>query len=180
MFELMLMRHAKSDWSSYTADIDRPLNDRGRRDAIRMGVYLNQKKLVPDRMVVSAAQRTRETADLLLNNLSLAEKNIVIDKELYLADRETLCDIIELYADAKQHADAKQRLRQRLLILAHNPGMDDLVSYLASTRPSLSTSGKLMTTCAVARFHMDSPKTIKKPGLGELKNLIRPKEIADI
>ena len=170
MFELMLMRHAKSDWSSHTADIDRSLNDRGRRDAIRMGIYLKQKKLVPDRMVVSAAQRTRETADLLLNNLSLAEKNIVIDKELYLADRETLCDIIELYAG----------VNQRLLILAHNPGMDELVSYLASTPPLLSTSGKLMVTCSVACFHIDSLEAVKKPGLGKLQNLIRPKEIVDI
>ena len=169
MFELMLMRHAKSDWQSYTADIDRPLNDRGRRDAIRMGIYLNQKNLVPDRMVVSAAQRTRETANLLLNNLSLAEKNIVFDKELYLANRKTLCEIIELYASDKQ----------RLLILAHNPGMDDLVSYLASAPPSLSTSGKLMATCAVACFRIDSAETLKKPGLAELQNLIRPKEIAD-
>ncbi len=172
MFELMLMRHAKSDWHSYTADIDRPLNDRGRKDAIRMGLYLNQKNLVPDRIVVSAAQRTQETVELLLNNLSVAEKNIVIDKELYLADRETLCDIIEFYAGGNP------RLWQRLLIVAHNPGMDDLVSYLASAPPLLSASGKLMTTCALACFHMDSLETIKKPGLGELLNLIRPKEIA--
>jgi len=169
MFELILMRHAKSDWSSHTADIDRPLNDRGRRDAIRMGLYLNQKKLVPDRMVVSAAQRTRETADLLLNNQSVADKNIVIDKELYLASMQTLRDIIELYA-----AD-----NQRLLILAHNPGMDDMVSYLASSPLPLSASGKLMTTCALACFRIDSLDALKKPGLGKLQNLIRPKEIAD-
>ena len=169
MFELMLMRHAKSDWSGHTADIDRPLNDRGRRDAVRMGVYLNQKKLVPDRVVVSAAQRTRETAGLLLNDLAVPDKHIIVDKALYLADMETLCDIIELYA-----SDNK-----RLLILAHNPGMDDLVSYLASAPPSLSASGKLMTTCALACFRMSSLAVLKKPGQGELQNLIRPKEIAD-
>ena len=167
MFDLMLMRHAKSDWFTRTADIDRPLSNRGRQDAIRMGLYLKQKKLKPDLIVVSAAQRTRETADLLLDNLALAKNKIVFDKDLYLADRQTLCDIIKLYAVESQS----------LMILAHNPGMDELVSYLARSPASLSASGKLMTTCAVAGFYMDSVDAIKKPGLGELKYLIRPKEI---
>ena len=169
MFELMLMRHAKSDWSSHTADIDRPLNDRGARDAIRMGAHLNKLELVPDRMVVSAAQRTRETASLLLNNLALDKKNIIFDRQLYLADMDTLCETIEIYA----------RENQRLLILAHNPGMDYLVSYLAGSAPALSSSGKLMTTCAVACFSLASLDALKKPGQGELQNLIRPKEIID-
>ena len=74
MFELILMRHAKSDWHSHTADIDRPLNERGAADAVRMGARLKQLNLVPDTMVVSSAQRTQETADLLLNNLTVDEE----------------------------------------------------------------------------------------------------------
>lgn len=169
MFELMLMRHAKSDWHSHTADIDRPLSDRGRQDAINMGIYLNQNDLIPDKMIVSAAQRTQETASLLLDNLTVADENIIVDNELYLADKETLCDIIELYA-----VDG-----QKLLILAHNPGMDYLVNYLASESPALSSTGKLMTTCSVAYFYLDSIDTLNKQGRGELKKLIRPKEIFD-
>lgn len=164
------MRHAKSDWSSNRADIDRPLNVRGCENAIRMGAYLKQMNLAPDKMVVSAAQRTQETADLLLNALKVADEDIIIDKELYLADRETLCDVIELYS----------RDRQRLLILAHNPGMDYLVNYLASEPPTLTSSGNLMPTCAVAYFHMKSVDALNKQGRGELKGLFRPKEIFDI
>ncbi len=167
MFTLMLMRHAKSDWSSHTPDIDRPLNDRGRRDAIRMGAYLKRAGLVPDKMVVSAAQRTRETAQLLLNDLAVDEKDIVFDKTLYLADMRTLCDNIELYASENKN----------LLILAHNPGMDYLVNYLASTAPPLSDSGKLMATCALACFHMESVNALLKPGQAELQSLIRVREI---
>lgn len=167
MFELILMRHAKSDWHSHTADIDRPLNERGAADAVRMGARLKQLNLVPDTMVVSSAQRTRETTTLLLNNLPVDEKNIIFDRQLYLADTDTLLETIENYA----------RDNQRLLILAHNPGMDYMVSYLASSPPALSGSGKLMTTCAAACFSLDSLDAIKKPGQGVLKNLIRPKEI---
>jgi len=168
MFELMLMRHAKSDWHSHAADIDRPLNGRGSHDAVRIGVHLNQVDLVPDKMIISPAQRTMQTAALLLENMPVAEEQVLVDKELYLADTETMCEIIELYAAENQ----------RLLILAHNPGMDELVSYLASTPPSLSSNGKLMTTCAVACFQLASAEQLAKPGRAELRYLFRPKEIA--
>jgi len=169
MYDLILMRHAKSDWNGHCADIDRPLNERGKKDALRMGHYLNERGLIPDRMVVSAAQRTQETAEQLLTSLPVEEKNIIIDKQLYLADRETLCEMIELYALENQ----------RLLILAHNPGMDDLVSYLSSTRPPLSHSGKLMATCAVAGFHLNSLDALNKRAQCELQFLFRSAEIAD-
>ena len=126
MIELMLMRHAKSDWNSHTADIDRPLNSRGSRDAVAMGAYLEQTGLVPDKMIISPARRTRQTAELLLRNLPVDEQQVFVDRDLYLADIETLSEIVELYADENQ----------RILLLAHNPGMDDMVSYLANKAPS--------------------------------------------
>jgi phosphohistidine phosphatase len=169
MYELMLMRHAKSDWQGQVADFDRPLNGRGRRDAMNMGIFLSQKNIVPDRMVVSPAQRTRETASLLLENMSVDSSNIVFDNELYLADRETLCDIIEAYAVEGR----------RLLVLAHNPGMDYMVEYLSNTALPLTSDGKLMTTCAVACFSMDSVDVLKKPAQGKFQNLFRAKDISD-
>ena len=169
MFELMLLRHAKSDWHNHTADINRPLNQRGIDDAVRLGCYLNKIKRVPDRMVVSVAERAQQTAECVLMNLPMAEENFVVDKELYLADRATLIETIELYAVEGQ----------RLLILAHNPGMDDIVSYLASERPSLTVTGKLMTTCTLASFRIDSLEALKKPGKCELQHLIRPADTAD-
>lgn len=132
-----------------------------------MGGYLRDKQLAPQRMIVSPAQRTQETAELLLLSLPLAEKDIIIDKELYLADRETLCEMAALYAVENR----------RLLILAHNPGMDEAVDYLASSPPLLSAGGKLMTTCAVAGFRIDSVAALKKRGQGDLQYLIRPGEI---
>jgi len=168
MFELMLMRHAKSDWHSHMSDIDRPLNERGEQDAVRMGEYLSEHELLPDRMIISSARRTKQTAELLLQNISLPDSNIIIDRQLYLADTGTMSEIIELYA-----SDA-----ERLMILAHNPGMDYMVSYLASSPPLLSDSDKLMTTCALAHLQLDSLAALKKPGQAELKKLLRPKELS--
>lgn len=167
MFNLMLVRHAKSDWHAHKSDFDRPLSKRGSEDARRMGMFINQQGLIPDCMVVSGARRAKETAHLMLEALTVSEKNVIYDKELYLADLETLQEVIEVYASSNK----------RLLLLAHNPGMDDLVSYLSSEPPGLTESGKLMVTCAVACFSFDSVKDIRKPGKGRLECLLRPKEI---
>jgi hypothetical protein len=55
--------------------------------------------------------------------------------------------------------------------------MDDLVSSLSSSPPELTTNGKLMVTCAVACFSLNSIKDVRKPGRSELINLFRPKEL---
>ena len=167
MFNLMLVRHAKSDWHAHKADFERPLNKRGREDARRMGAYLGQQGLIPDCMVVSGAIRAKETARLMLEALSVSEKNVIFDKELYLADLETLQEVIQVYASNNK----------RLMVLAHNPGMDDLVGYLSSEPPALTNNGKLMVTSAVACLAFDSMKDISKPGKGRLECLLRPRDI---
>ena len=65
MKRLILVRHAKSDWSLGMADHDRPLNVRGRASAAAIGRWLREKNLRPDQVLCSTATRTRETLDLL-------------------------------------------------------------------------------------------------------------------
>jgi len=167
MFELMIMRHAKSDWSSHTADFDRPLNNRGCRDAGRMAKHLNKLKLTPDIILISSAKRTRQTAELLLDDLDVPVDQTIISDSLYLASMNTLCDVIKKYAEDDQ----------RLMLLAHNPGVDELVSYLSSAPPPLADNGNLMATCAVAVFEVDSLDDINRAGSVRLTELLRPKEI---
>jgi len=169
MFTLLLLRHAKSDWSSHVPDIGRPLNERGRGDAKRMGLYLKQQGLIPDKMLVSVAQRAVETASLLVSQLPVTQSDMVFDKSLYLADKDMLCDNIAGYAENNPC----------LLVLAHNPGLDYLVNYLAATQPPLSAGGKLMTTCALARFQLDSVASLSRPGQARLNAIVRVKELTD-
>ena len=161
------MRHAKSDWHSHLADIDRPLNDRGQADAVRMGKYIKGMGLVPEKIIVSAARRTQQTCELIVEVIGVQTDNIHVDKDLYLADKQTLIENIEAYA--KGH--------QRIMVIAHNPGMDDLVRYFSDQSPPLTDSGKLMTTCAIACFYFNSLSDILMPGKGKLLRLLRPKEI---
>lgn len=162
----MLMRHARSDWQYGLPDIDRPLSKRGRKDAHAMGKHLAQINALPDRLVISPAQRTCETADLLFQH-SEHKTHITVDRELYLASCETLLELAEAYAIEDQ----------RLMLLAHNPGMDSIVSYLASQPPPRSSTGKLMTTCAVALLEFHTPGDMQQPHSGILTTLIRPEDL---
>lgn len=80
-----------------------------------MGEHLRNHNIMLHRLVVSTAERTHETAMLLQQSVSLAEKEIIYEPSLYLASFRTTCEMATRYAEADR----------RLLILAHNPGMDD-------------------------------------------------------
>ncbi len=116
---LILMRHAKSDWSSgEQADFDRPLNPRGVRDAPRIAQWLQDQSLIPDRILASAAKRTRQSAQAMLDHWN-SDEVLMTSNSLYLADPETILKSIQ-----SDGGDANV-----LMVLAHNPG----ISYLAST-----------------------------------------------
>ncbi len=172
MFELILMRHAKSGWNNNLSDKNRTLNTRGIEDAQKIGAHLAKLNLVPDTIIVSAAQRTQQTINLMLDDFNIGamqtdtEQLIVID-ELYLASASTMLALI------KKHAIDGQRL----MVLAHNPGMDELVMHLASKLPKLTASGQLMVTCSAAVLEIEGLNDLKEQGSANLVTLLRPKEI---
>ena len=168
MSTLYLMRHAKSDWhSAAQADFDRPLNQRGARDALRMGQWLDAQGLRPEVLLVSPAQRARQTVLAVADKLDLRESDVVFDKDLYLADRKTLLKILgTIPANIES-----------VLLVAHNPGLDSLVEWLASEPPPLSESGKLMTTAAIAVFELPAGWAKLQRGGTRLQQLQRPREL---
>ena len=122
---LILLRHAKSDWRSGAAgDHERPLNARGERAAAVVGVYLNQEGLAPDLVLTSTAIRARTTAELVLFHGRLPG-SLRAERALYMADPEQILAVIR--ATGERH--------QRVLLVAHNPGLEDLVRQLAANRP---------------------------------------------
>ncbi len=106
----MLLRHAKSDWSSPGAhDFSRPLNARGNAAARLMGGYIVHHRLVPDRILCSPSTRTRETLDAM----ALPDvDDIVFDNRLEAAAAETILSVI-----ADKGGSAK-----KLMVIGHNPG----------------------------------------------------------
>ncbi len=170
MSQLLLMRHAKSDRKSQVgSDIERPLNKRGQRDAPRMGQWLKALGLVPDVILSSPAVRARQTADAVAKALGFDTAQIGYSDALYLADRQTLLSQLA----------GMSGTGSRVLLVAHNPGMDDLVNWLASEPPPLAENGKLMTTAAVALFELPGEGFQAKKGQGLLQQLMRPRDLPE-
>ena len=165
---LYLMRHAKSDWhSAAQADFDRPLNQRGSKDAARMGEWLKQQNITPSLVLSSPAQRARQTVLAVADTLGMKESEVVFNKELYLADRATLLNILRTVPAATEN----------VMLVAHNPGLDNLVEWLAPDPPPLSESGKLMTTAAIAMFKVPGGWSRLKRGGLVLQQLQRPRDL---
>lgn len=158
---LIMLRHAKSDWhSGARTDFDRPLNPRGRRDAPRMGRWLNVNNLCPEFVCCSSAARTRETIELVATELDLTNTEINFTRDLYHASED---DIVDL---------AEQQLSEYecVMLVGHNPGFEmALLHYVPDVQ--IPPDGKLMTTCSVAVIDFDDS------GVGTLVHLKRPKKV---
>ncbi|MDJ0942956.1 MAG: histidine phosphatase family protein [Kiloniellales bacterium] len=118
---LMLLRHAKSDWSDPAlADFDRPLNKRGRRAAPLIGRHLRKQGLIPDLVLCSSALRARQTWELVSAELK-AEVPIKFLRSLYLAPPSRLLATVQ----------RQPKKVERLMMVGHNPGMENLAAHLA-------------------------------------------------
>ncbi|MFD1341057.1 SixA phosphatase family protein [Litorisediminicola beolgyonensis] len=118
MKRLVLMRHAKSDWSVGEVDIERPLNKRGRKSAEALGQWLRDEGIAPDQVLCSTAVRTQETCAGL--GLDIGP---TLDERLYLAEPEQI-----LASIAGAEGDC-------LLVLGHNPGIAMAARALVSNPP---------------------------------------------
>jgi len=140
MKTLFLIRHAKSSWdNSALPDKDRPLNDRGRRDAPKIGDQLAKRDVKPDLMLSSPAVRALETAEIIAKKLDYKRKKIVIDDRLYAAAADDLLDVVHKLDDKLE----------RVMLFGHNPELTEVAHRLSSKITN-------MPTCAVAEFTFDA------------------------
>ncbi len=166
--ELLILRHAKSDpGTAATIDFERPLAKRGKADAPRVGSWLYREGLVPDYVVSSPAERARQTAQRVCKAMEFKTGHIVWDKKVYEADVPTL-----LGALARCPADA-----WLVMLVGHNPGLEDLVRYLVGDEIDEPADGKLLPTAAVARIEMPQAWDSLDPGCGHLVGITRPKAL---
>jgi phosphohistidine phosphatase len=139
---LYLMRHAKSSWGDMTlGDFDRPLNERGQRDAPEMGRRLKKRDVKPEIILCSPARRTHQTVERLIRELGGTMKAVQFDDRIYEADPETLLELIRSLPDTCSSA----------MLIGHNPSMGWLVNHLSDVRI------EKMPTCAVATLELPSP-----------------------
>lgn len=136
---LTLVRHAKSSWDyPELSDFERPLNERGRRDAPLMADKLRKYPPRPDRLVSSPALRAITTAYVFADALGIAHADVMIQPRIYEASSGALLKIIHGFDDGDRH----------IMMFGHNPGFSELAHRLGRC------DFDEMSTCAVARFEL--------------------------
>ena len=141
--ELLLLRHGKSDWSIETEDFNRPLKQRGKKAALRVGEWMQRQNLTPDWVISSPAVRALKTAEKVCEALRLNSGKIALDERIYQADVEKLKTVLA----------GCPELTRRVLLVGHNPELEGLLNYLVEGIV-MPKDGKLMATATLARLQM--------------------------
>jgi phosphohistidine phosphatase len=168
--ELLILRHAKSDWDDNAqSDFARPLAKRGKKDAPRVGAWMYREGLVPDLVVSSPAERARQTTQAVCKGLDYKRKTVVWDQAIYEA---AVTDLLGLLARLPPNA-------KTVLLVGHNPGIEELLVYLVGDDVGELDDGKLLPTAALARLEMPHDWSNLTPGCAQLINITLPKTLRD-
>lgn len=164
--ELWVLRHAKAEQNITIDDFDRALKKRGKQAAQRMGEWLKQQQLIPDLVISSPAKRAITTAKRVLEAMDAPDVAITEDKRVYAEGFERLKTVL-----AECPAEA-----QRVLLVGHNPELEDLLVYLVGI-DQLPDSDKLLPTTAFARLEMPDDWTQLSAGSAQLLSITLVKSL---
>jgi phosphohistidine phosphatase len=165
---LFLLRHGKSAWPDGIDDLERPLARRGREASERMGHYLAKEGLVPDLALVSPARRTQETWTLAKH--ALGDVPMRSEPRIYEAPPDRLLSVVK----------SVQPDVGTLLIVGHNPGMQELARLLLGNDDRYAhgaaigkypTAGLAVLDFPVPAWHELSPRS------GRLLRFVTPKSL---
>jgi phosphohistidine phosphatase len=169
---LVLVRHAKSAWPD-VPDQQRPLAKRGRRDAPAAGRWLRENGFLPDRVLCSTARRTRETWQLMVPEFGKHPPAVSYEDRVYAADCSSLLDL------ARQADEAVSTL----MIVGHNPGIEELAMTLAAAPRDAGSAGALQRaaakfpTAAIAVLEFDSAWSSLGPGSAQIIGFVTPADL---
>ena len=162
MKTLLVLRHAKSSWNDPALDDhERPLNKRGRRDGPRMGEFVRENGLLPDIVFSSDAVRARHTAEAVAEAARYTGE-ILLNPHLYMASP---ADILSLLRTVRKNAET-------VMIVGHNPGLEELVEQLTGEPQDLPTAALAQIVLPIEQWRDLKPST-----RGTLLGHWRPKEL---
>ena len=151
---LILVRHAKSDWSiNGQKDFDRTLNERGHSDAPRMGNKFASMRIMPDAIISSPAERAKLTAEYFAEQLKLDTQKTIFNANIYDASVRVLMNEI----------NALENSYNTVMVFGHNPGLSYFAEY--ATKAEIGE----MPTCAIIgiSFEIDSWQMVSQ-GMGKV------------
>ena len=162
MKTLMFLRHAKSSWAEPgISDHDRPLTERGKQDAPRVGQWLKEQGLTPDLIVCSTAKRAVKTANKVARTCGY--QGVIEETDtLYLAPADQYLEYVRQLPD--QH--------NLVLVVGHNPGLEDAVEALTGHCERLATATLAQVSLEIACW-----RELPSSPTGRLVNLCHPKQL---
>ncbi|MGR9088006.1 MAG: SixA phosphatase family protein [Gammaproteobacteria bacterium] len=163
--ELWLLRHGKSDRDMDMPDMDRPLKKRGKRAAHRMGAWMKQQGLIPDRVMSSPAERAIATAARVCEELGIGYDSILQDMRLYGSGVDSIQKLLSECDES-----------MRVLLVGHNPEMEQFLIEMVGI-VNLPFQKKLMPTAALARLEMPEDWARLEPGCAELIGITYAKSL---
>jgi phosphohistidine phosphatase len=169
MKTLGLLRHGKSSWDDpELRDFDRPLKRRGREASVMVGEELRRRKLRFDRVLASPAARVVETIEYFEKGFGEPLRPM-FREDIYAASSRGLLSIVQATADSVD----------RLLLVGHNPGFQDLACVLASAEDPLAAAvGEHYPTAAFALIELPVPSWAEVgPNGGRIADFLRPREL---
>ncbi|MCX7098414.1 MAG: histidine phosphatase family protein [Methylococcales bacterium] len=166
--ELWLLRHAKAERNLALDDFDRPLKKRGKRAAERLGSWLRQQRLLPDWIVSSPAKRAVATAKAVHKAMAVEGLVIAQDKRLYQEGYECLKAVL-----AECPVNAK-----RVMLVGHNPDLEDLLVHLVGV-DHLPDTDKLLPTATLVRLMVSVEWVDLGAGCATLLSITNPKSLLE-
>lgn len=168
---LYLFRHAKSDWGDEAlADIERPLNSRGKTSARVMGRYLQDNGIRPTRILCSTSQRTRETLARVLPYMP-QEADVHLLTDIYDQSDLTYTNLLRRYGGRSSE----------LMVIGHNPATEQTADELIGTGSAEAVSDLRMkfptAALAVIDFDITGWEELRM-GTGHLERFIKPRDLA--
>jgi len=165
--ELLILRHGKSDWGCDVDDIERPLNKRGRRTTKQAGHWLQEQGLIPDTVITSSATRALRSAERCCKAMGFDRSKIITEEQLYLAGVEGLIKTL----------NALPASANRVMVVGHNPGLEQLIHYLSQEETQPGKDGKLLPTATVARLIVADKVQSLGRGCSRLVSITRPDDM---
>ncbi|MEJ5314774.1 MULTISPECIES: histidine phosphatase family protein [Anaerolinea] len=164
MKTLLIMRHGKSSWKDPALpDRERPLAKKGIKASRRMGLFIQEKELIPQRILCSSARRSVQTAQLFCETCGCPDTVEVLD-ELYMAEAETYIRALQNLPDELE----------RVMIIGHNPGLEFLLQMLSGELVSLPTSVIAHLTLPIQHW-----SELNEHTEGSLIEVWKPKELPE-
>ena len=161
MKNILLLRHAKSDWySDAKSDFERPLNDRGKKDAPLIGLEIAKREIIPDHILSSPAKRAKQTTEAIIKNTNY-KGNVEYVDDFYFGSIYEILDVLKCLNSSVD----------RIMLVGHNPTWEQMAENLIDGNVEIEMSTASLISLNVSIHTWEELKF----GICQFNWLLKPK-----